>query len=105
MNKVNKYEFGMMENVATRVTDDSVLFHMYSKDKPVHDYINSIFKIYIQELIFRDLQEATDGDIDSFIECIGDVDVNLPEPILNFYEKHIVEDITAIIENANKWRE
>lgn len=102
---MKKFGFKEMENIATCTTDDSVLFHMYSKDKPVHDYINSIFKIYIQELIVSDLQEATDGDIDSFIDCLGDVDVNLPEDILDFYESHIVEDVTAIIEKANKWRE
>ena len=101
---MKKFGFKEMENIATCTTDESVLFHMYSIGKPVHDYINSIFKIYIQELIVSDLQEATDGDIDSFVDCLGDVDVNLPEDILDFYESHIVEDVTAIIEKANKWR-
>lgn len=105
---MKNYLFNEMENVATCATDESVLFHMYSKDKPVHDYVNAIFKIYLQELVIRDSQTAINGDINAFsilIECIGDVEVNLPEPILNFYEQHIVEDVPAIIENANKCRE
>ena len=102
---MKKFGFKEMENIATCTTDESVLFHMYSKDEPVHDYINSIFKIYIQELIVSDWQEAANGDIDGFIGGLGDVDVNLPEDILAFYESHIVEDVPAIIEKANKWRE
>lgn len=81
----NTKNFYKLESEVLECYDESVLID-YSEANALPNYIERIFQYHIQELIIQDiLTSAEDETEEDLLDLVGNIDVSIPQGILNFY--------------------
>lgn len=90
-----KYDkFREMECYVSSFCDKEVMFCCYEGDDIIRDYISNVFTYYIQDQIIGDI--LANGYDEDLIDQIGEVSVDLPAELIDYYRDAVNADDYSI---------